>query len=68
MLLLGLSVVTKDLLPFSLNVGVPSKQIDGYEFGERIPLPLIGKGRWKCPKTKNVYLLSKSKLEKIKHE
>ena len=63
------AVVTKDLLPFSLNVGVPSKQIGWIsEFGERIPLPLKGNGRWTCPKTKNRYLLSNSKLEKIKSE
>ena len=41
------SVVTKDLKPYSLNVGNPTKQIGWIsEFGERIPLPLKGNGEW----------------------
>ena len=61
------SVVTKDLKPYSLNVGNPTKQIGWMsEFGERIPLPLKGKGEWICPHTKEKYCLNESLLLKEK--
>ena len=60
------AVVTKDLLPYSLNVGNPSKQIGWMsDFGEKIPLPLQGDGSWICPKTKNEYVLLNSQLKKV---
>ena len=52
------SVVTKDVKPFALIVGVPGKQIGWMSnFGERINLPLKGKGEWKCSKTNENYKL-----------
>ena len=61
------SVVTKDLKPYSLNVGNPTKQIGWMsEFGERIPLPLKGNGEWTCPHTKEKYCLNESLLLKEK--
>lgn len=52
------SVVTKDVKPYSLIVGVPGKQIGWMSnFGERIDLPLKGNGEWLCPKTNEVYQL-----------
>ena len=57
------SVVTKNVKPYALIVGVPGKQIGWMSnFGERINLPLTGKGEWKCPKTKDIYKLSKDFL------
>ena len=61
------SVVTKDLKPYSLNVGNPTKQIGWMsEFGERIALPLKGNGEWTCPHTKEKYYLNESLLFKEK--
>ena len=61
------AVVTKNLAPYSLNVGNPSKQIGWMsDFGERIPLPLKGNGSWICPKTKIQYILSNSQLKRVK--
>ena len=61
------AVVTKNLAPYSLNVGNPSKQIGWMsEFGEKIPLPLKGNGSWICPKTENEYVLFNSKLKRVK--
>ena len=52
------AVVNKDVKPYSLLVGVPAKQIGWISsYGERIRLPLIGEGEWKCKKTGEVYIL-----------
>lgn len=57
------AVVTKDVKPFSLIAGVPGKQIGWMsQYGERIPLPLRGDGRWKCPNTGTVYVLSEEQV------
>lgn len=52
------AVVTKDVKPYALMVGVPAKQIGWMsEFGEQLNLPLTGCGETKCDKTGAVYLL-----------
>ena len=52
------AVVNKNVKPYALMVGVPAKQIGWISsYGERIDLPLIGEGEWKCKKTGEVYLL-----------
>ena len=57
------SVVTKNVKPYALVVGVPGKQIGWMSnFGERINLPLTGEGEWKCPKTNDIYKLTKDFL------
>lgn len=59
------AVVTKNLKPYSLNVGTPTKQIGWMsDYGERIPLPLKGSGEWTCPHTKEKYYLNESLLFK----
>lgn len=59
------SVVTKDVKPFALMVGVPAKQIGWMSaYGERIYLPLEGEGMWTCPNTGDIYQLSGSSLSK----
>jgi UDP-2-acetamido-3-amino-2,3-dideoxy-glucuronate N-acetyltransferase len=64
------AVVTKDVKPFALVVGVPAKQIGWISrFGERIPLPITGNGIFKCKITNDTYLLSGSRIElKLKND
>ena len=57
------ALVNKDVKPYALIVGVPGKQIGWMSnFGERIDLPLSGKGEWTCPNTKDIYTLSNNLL------
>lgn len=59
------SVVTKDVKPFALMVGVPAKQIGWMSaHGERLDLPLIGLGEARCPATGDLYRLQDGKLER----
>ena len=62
------AVVTKNLLPYSLNIGNPSKHIGWIsDFGEKIPLPLKGNGSWICPKTNNKYVLIDSQIKRVEN-
>lgn len=57
------AVVTKDVKDFALMAGVPARQIGWMSrFGERVELPLEGKGEFKCPNTGDVYTLSGSRM------
>ena len=59
------SVVNKDVKPFALMVGVPARQIGWMSaYGEKVDLPLSGKGEWICPNTGDVYILSGQSLIK----
>lgn len=59
------AVVNKDVKPYALMVGVPAKQIGWMsEFGEQIPLPLTGEGRYTCPHTGQQYTLHNDNLER----
>lgn len=52
------AVVTKDVKPYALMVGVPAKQIGWMsQYGEQIPMPLVGEGEYVCPNTTQRYLL-----------
>ena len=60
------AVVNKDVPPYALMVGVPARQTGWMsEYGERIILPLEGKGNYKCPHTGTIYQLSGKTLKKI---
>ena len=51
-------VVTRDVQPFALMVGVPAKHIGWMSaYGERVDLPLEGTGSWTCPHTGDNYQL-----------
>ena len=53
------SVVTKDVKDFALVVGVPALQIGWVsEYGDRIPLPLVGEGSYLCPHSDKTYTLN----------
>jgi len=58
------AVVSKDVKPYALVVGVPARQIGWMsEHGERIPLPLQGVGQHTCPHTGQRYTLDGSTLK-----
>ena len=60
------AVVNKDIKPYALVVGVPAKHIGWMsEYGEKIPLPLTGKGSYTCPYTGVVYCLNDTELSKL---
>jgi UDP-2-acetamido-3-amino-2,3-dideoxy-glucuronate N-acetyltransferase len=52
------SVVTRDVPPYALMMGVPARQVGWMsQFGERLPLPLTGHGEAICPHTGVRYVL-----------
>lgn len=56
--------VNRNVKPFALMVGIPARQIGWIsKFGERIPLPLGGAGRYVCRKTREKYRLNKTRLK-----
>ena len=57
------AVVTSNVKPFALVVGVPAEQIGWMtRYGERVDLPLAGEGRYECPHTGEVYELRGDQL------
>ena len=57
------AVVTKDVKPYALMVGVPARQIGWMsEIGEQIPLPLQGDGQYTCPQSGQAYSLQANGL------
>ena len=53
------AVVNRDVPDFALVAGVPGRQIGWMSrHGERIPLPLNGKGEYRCPHTEDLYTLN----------
>lgn len=60
------AVVTSDVKPYALVAGVPSRQIGWMsEFGEKIPLPLQGRGHYTCPHQGVSYGLEGSSLLRL---
>lgn len=60
------AVVNKDVPDFALMVGVPANHIGWMSrFGERIELPLTGKGEYVCPHTGEIYGLENGMLKLI---
>ena len=59
------SLINDNVKAYGLIVGNPGKQIGWMsEFGERIPLPLNGTGKFICPHTKDTYKLIGDKIFK----
>lgn len=57
------AVINKDVKPYALMAGVPAKQIGWMScYGEKIPLPLSGKGTWFCSSQKIIYELQGSSI------
>lgn len=60
------AVITKNVKPYALMAGVPAKQIGWVsEYGEKIPLPLVGDGEYACPHTGQSYRLDGDQLVEI---
>jgi UDP-2-acetamido-3-amino-2,3-dideoxy-glucuronate N-acetyltransferase len=60
------AVITKDVKPYALMVGVPAKQIGWMsEFGEQLELPLDGSAEAICQHTGDLYQLRDGLLSKV---
>ncbi|XDZ69482.1 acyltransferase [Alphaproteobacteria bacterium LSUCC0226] len=60
------AVVTSDVKPYALMVGVPAKQIGWMsQYGEQIPMPLAGEGEYVCPNTNKRYVLKDDVMMEI---
>ena len=60
------AVLNRDVKPYALMVGVPSKQIGWMsEHGEQLDLPITGDGECICEHTGATYQLTNSFLKKI---
>ncbi|EGV30437.1 hexapeptide repeat-containing transferase [Thiorhodococcus drewsii AZ1] len=59
------SVITKDVKPYALMVGVPARHIGWMSaHGERLELPLTGKGQATCPGDGHHYRLQHGRIER----
>lgn len=59
------AVITRDVAPYALMVGVPARQIGWMSaHGERLPLPLSGSGEAVCPATGVSYVLRDGRLDR----
>lgn len=59
------ALVNRDIKPFALVVGLPARQAGWMSaYGEQIPLPLEGEGRYVCPHNGDVYNLIGNRLER----
>lgn len=53
------AVVNKDVKAYALMVGVPARQVGWMsEYGEQVPLPIMGNGEYTCRHTGQVYQLN----------
>lgn len=60
------AVITRDAPDFALMAGVPARQIGWMSaYGERIDLPLNGKGEATCPHTGDRYVLRDGRMSQI---
>ena len=60
------AVINKDVPAYALVVGVPAKQIGWMsEFGERLNLPVTGKGEAICQHTGARYVMNNNSLSKV---
>ena len=59
------ALINKDVKSYALMVGVPARQIGWMsEYGEQIPLPIHGEGKYNCHHTGSVYELVDGVLKK----
>ena len=57
------AVITKDIKDYALMIGIPARQLGWMSaYGEKIELPINGKGSWICPHTKDIYELDENQL------
>jgi UDP-2-acetamido-3-amino-2,3-dideoxy-glucuronate N-acetyltransferase len=59
------STQTKNCKDWALMIGTPAKQAGWVSaYGEKIPLPIEGNGKWKCTHTGDVYALEASIMKR----
>ena len=57
------AVVTSDVKPYALMVGVPAKQIGWMsQYGEKLNLPLEGEAQDTCPYTQKIYQIKNGQV------
>ncbi len=57
------AILTKSCKDWALLVGSPARQVGWVSaFGEKIPLPLQGRGTWVCSHTEDTYVLDGDRL------
>ena len=57
------AVVTKNVKPYALIAGIPGKQIGWIsQYGEKIPLPIVGFGEYICKNTGQKYILKNDNI------
>jgi len=57
------ATLTKNSQDWSMMVGTPARQVGWVSaFGEKIELPLSGRGEWRCKHTDDVYVLNGAEL------
>jgi UDP-2-acetamido-3-amino-2,3-dideoxy-glucuronate N-acetyltransferase len=60
------AVITKSVKPYALMVGVPARQVGWMsQYGEQIPMPLMGRGEYVCPYTGQRYVLNDDAMLEI---
>ena len=60
------AVVNADIQPYALMVGVPARHIGWMsQYGERIPLPLEGAGKYTCRQTGQRYVLEGNQITAV---
>ncbi len=58
------AVVNRDVKAYALMVGVPARQVGWMsEYGEQIPLPIMGNGEYTCPHTGQKYQLNEQTMK-----
>ena len=58
------AVVNRDVKAYALMVGVPARQVGWMsEYGEQIPLPMMGSGEYVCPHTGQKYQLNEQTMK-----
>tara|TARA_Y100001978_G_C23620593_1_gene398259 strand:+ start:502 stop:1101 length:600 start_codon:yes stop_codon:yes gene_type:complete len=58
------ALINTHVKPYALMMGIPARQIGWMSiYGERIKLPLRGRGRWECPNTNDIYILRNDNIE-----
>lgn len=63
------AVVVEDVVPYSLVVGVPAKQVGWMsEYGCKLSLPLLGNGTTRCPDSGDSYILEGGCLRKMEEK
>ena len=63
------ALVNKNVPSYALMIGVPARQVGWMSaYGERINLPIIGKGEYICPFTGDLYILNEKVLRKSNPE